>query len=323
VAALADLPDQRIDPLHCFHERNPRTLFAPSWHYEVIAAKLEAVREGCLRRLIINVPPRYLKSHLVSITFPAWCLGYQPSAQILCASYAQELADKLSRDCRRIMMSDWYQRLFPNRLSPRHQAVPEFETTAQGCRLATSVGGVLTGRGADLIIIDDPLKPEEALSQAQRRAANEWFDHTLYCRLNDKRQGGIVLVMLRVHEDDLVGHVMAQDDWELVGPLGRRRRRHRASGSIEAQRQKSSLLTRRWRKPDSNLLYRGRRRACGRSLRAQHLVARIDRLAARGGRYRRAAPVLTSDIHRAIQSEPRSPSSHPEAAAQSDELGGL
>jgi hypothetical protein len=79
----------------------------------------------------------------------------------------------LSRDCRRIMMSDWYQRLFATRLSPQRQAVPEFETTRQGCRLATSVGGVLTGRGADIIVIDDPLKPEEALSQTQRQAANE------------------------------------------------------------------------------------------------------------------------------------------------------
>src|SRR5439155_21455452 len=90
--------------------------------------------------------------------------------------------------------------IFPTRLSPRHQAVPEFETTAQGSRLATSVGGVLTGRGADIIIIDDPLKPEEALSQAQRQAANEWFDHTLYSRLNDKQKGAIVLIMHRLHE---------------------------------------------------------------------------------------------------------------------------
>ena len=92
----------------------------------------------------------------------------------------------------------------------------EFETTAQGCRLATSVGGVLTGRGADFIIIDDPLKPEEALSQAQRQAANEWYDHTLYSRLNDKLSGAIVLIMHRLHEDDLAGHVLAQEDWEVV-----------------------------------------------------------------------------------------------------------
>ena len=201
---------------HCFRELNPRTPFAPSWHHEFIAAKLAAVRAGRVRRLIICVPPRHLKSHLASVAFPAWCLGHDPSAQIVCASYAQDLADKLSRDCRRIVAADWYQRAFPTRLSPQRQAVPEFETTAQGCRLATSVGGVLTGRGADLIIIDDPLKPDEALSQAQRRAANEWFDHTLYSRLNDKRNSAIVLIMHRLHEDDLVGHVLAQEDWEVV-----------------------------------------------------------------------------------------------------------
>jgi len=113
------------------------------------------VRDGRIRRLIISVPPRPLKSHLASVAFPAWCLGHDPSAQILRASYAQDLADKLSRNGRRIVSSDRYQRLFPTRLSPRHQAVPEFETTAKGCRVATSVGG-LTGRGADIIIIDDP-----------------------------------------------------------------------------------------------------------------------------------------------------------------------
>jgi hypothetical protein len=94
--------------------------------------------------------------------------------------------------------------------------VPEFETTAQGCRIATSVGGVLTGRGADIIIIDDPLKPEEALSDAHRESANEWFDHTLYSRLNDKHSGAIVLIMHRLHEDDLAGHVLGQEDWQLV-----------------------------------------------------------------------------------------------------------
>jgi len=184
----------------CFRELNPRTRFLMNWHFEVMAGKLAAVYHGRIRRLIVNVPPRHLKSHLGSVAFPAWCLGHDPSAQILCVSYAQDLADKLSRDCRRIVASDWYQKLFPTRLSAQRQAVPEFETTAQGCRIATSVGGVLTGRGADIIVIDDPLKPEEALSQAQRQAANEWYDHTLYSRLNDKLSGAIVLVMHRLHE---------------------------------------------------------------------------------------------------------------------------
>jgi hypothetical protein len=197
--------------VHCFRELNPRTEFALSWHHELIAAipgtarkgrpsGEEAVRQGRNRRLIINVPPRHLKSHLASVAFPAWCLGHEPGLQIVCASYAQDLADKLSRDCRHILASDSYRQLFATRLSAQRQAVSEFETTAQGCRLATSVGGVLTGRGADIIIIDDPLKPEEALSQAQRQAANDWFDHTLYSRLNDTRTGAIVLIMHRLHE---------------------------------------------------------------------------------------------------------------------------
>src|SRR5438445_3279440 len=200
----------------CFYDLNPQAAFLTNWHIEVIAAKLAAVREGKIRRLIINLPPRHLKSLMASIAFPAWCLGHDPSAQILCVSYAQDLADKLARDCRSIMLSPWYQQIFATRLAPHRQAVQEFLTTRQGYRLATSNGGVLTGRGADIILIDDPLKPEEALSQAQRRAANEWFDHTLYSRLNDKRTGAIVLIMHRLHEDDLAGHVLAQEPWEVV-----------------------------------------------------------------------------------------------------------
>src|SRR5271155_5788676 len=165
---------------------------------------------------LAGLPPRHLKSLLASIAFPAWILGHEPSAQILCVSYAQDLADKWSRDCRRVVASPWYQWLFPTRLAPARQAMAEFETTERGCRIATSVGGVLTGRGADLIVIDDPLKPEEALSDARRQAANDWFDHTLYSRLNDKATGAVVLVMHRLHEDDLVGHVLAQEAWEVL-----------------------------------------------------------------------------------------------------------
>ena len=200
----------------CFSELNPQAAFATNWHLDIIAAKLTKVREGKIRRLIINLPPRHLKSLMASIAFPAWCLGHGPSAQILCVSYAQDLADKLARDCRGIMMSRWYQQVFPTRLAPHRQAVQEFITTRQGYRLATSTGGVLTGRGADIILIDDPLKPEEALSKAQRQAANKWYDHTLYSRQNDKRHGAIVTIMQRLHEDDLIGHLLAQEPWEVL-----------------------------------------------------------------------------------------------------------
>ena len=98
----------------CFFELNPQTAFAMNWHIEVIAAKLTAVRQGKIRRLIINLPPRHLKSLMASIAFPAWCLGHDPSAQILCVSYAQDLADKLARDCRSIMLSPWYSAVLPD-----------------------------------------------------------------------------------------------------------------------------------------------------------------------------------------------------------------
>lgn len=200
----------------CFHELNPQAQFLWNWHIEVLAAKLEACRQGKIRRLIINIPPRHLKSLCASIALPAFWLGHAPATQLMCVSYGQELSDKLARDCRTIVMSQWCQSLFPLRLSSQKQAVQEFVTTAQGFRLATSIGGVLTGRGADVIIIDDPLKPEEALSETQRRNVNEWYDHTLYSRLNDKENGCIILIMQRLHEEDLVGHVLAQEHWEVV-----------------------------------------------------------------------------------------------------------
>jgi hypothetical protein len=133
----------------CFCELNPQTEFLTNWHIEVIAAKLAAVRQGTIRRLIINLPPRHLKSLMASVAFPAWCLGHDPSAQILCVSYAQDLADKLARDCRSVMTSPWYRRIFPTRLAPHRQAVQEFITTRQGYRIATSTGGVLTAHGRE------------------------------------------------------------------------------------------------------------------------------------------------------------------------------
>src|SRR6201981_3224260 len=153
---------------------------------------------------------------MASTAFPAWLLGHSPSAQILCVSYAQDLADKLARDCRGIMMSPWYRQIFPTRLAPHRHAVQEFITTRQGYRLPPSTGAVLTGRGADLILIDDPSKPEEALSDAGRNGTNDWFLNTLYSRLNDKCPGAIVIIMQRLHEDDLVGHVLGQEEWEVL-----------------------------------------------------------------------------------------------------------
>jgi len=200
---------------HAFHELNPATPYLAGRHIELLASKLEACRRGEIRRLIVNLPPRNLKSHCASIAFTAWLLGHNPATQIICASYGQDLADKLARDTRNLMYTAWYRSLFPTRIEERH-AVHDFTTNAMGGRMATSVGGVLTGRGADIIILDDPQKPDEALSEVLRKGVNDWFDNTLMSRLNDKDNGCIIIVMQRLHQEDLVGHVLEYGDWEVL-----------------------------------------------------------------------------------------------------------
>jgi predicted phage terminase large subunit-like protein len=202
--------------VRCFTELYGGVTFLPSWHIEVLAARLQAVREGKVKRLIINIPPRHLKSLAASIALPAWFLGHDPGAAIICATYGQDLSDKFARDCRSLMQSRWYEATFPTRLTSSRAALQELVTTRSGFRLATSVGGVLTGRGADLIIIDDPMKPTDAMSETRRAAVNDWYDGTLYSRLNDKSAGAILVVMQRLHEDDLVGHVLRQEGWEVL-----------------------------------------------------------------------------------------------------------
>jgi predicted phage terminase large subunit-like protein len=195
-------------------ELQPSLAFQPNWHIEVVAAKLDAVRRGEIKRLIITVPPRYLKSICASVCLPAFLLGHDPTTQIICASYGQDLSDKLARDCRALMASPFYRNIFPVRL--RQTALHDFTTEQGGFRMATSVGGVLTGRGADIIIIDDPLKPDEAVSESSRIAVNQWYDNSVRSRLNSKENGCIVIIMQRLHEDDLVGHVLRQEHWEVV-----------------------------------------------------------------------------------------------------------
>jgi len=241
-----------------FYELNSQATFARSPHIEVLATRLAACRRGELRRLTVCLPPRMLKSIAVSVAYPAWLLGHDPSKQIICASYGQDLADKHARDCRTLMMSDFYQALFPRtRLSPEKQSVNDFLTTAQGFRMSTSVGGVLTGRGADIIILDDPLKPDDALSETRRTAANDWFDNTLLSRLNSKETGIIIIVMQRVHQDDLVGHVLDHGNWDVLSlpaiaeedeehlienPFGRRWFRRRAGEALQPERESLETL---------------------------------------------------------------------------------
>lgn len=192
-----------------FGEVAPGSKYLNNWHIDVICDAIMDMYEGCNNRLMINMPPRYMKSLICSIALPAWILGHNPKAQILCVSYNDELADKFAISCRDVMQSDWYRELFPmTRLHQSRQAVNDFATTRGGGRIATSIGGTLTGCGADWIIIDDPQKSVDASSESGRTKLNEWYGSTLYSRLNDKATGKILLVMQRLHQDDLSGHLL-------------------------------------------------------------------------------------------------------------------
>lgn len=186
-----------------------------NWHIEAIACALMDCWRGNIKRLVITLPPRHLKSICASVAFPAWVLGHDPTQRIVCASYSESLAGKHALDCRAVMESDWYRRIFPQtRLSAKKNTELDFMTTQRGSRYSTSVGGTLTGRGGSIIIIDDPLKPDEAFSEVKRAAVNEWYDRTLVSRLDDKRTGVIILIMQRLHLEDLVGHVQSKGrDW--------------------------------------------------------------------------------------------------------------
>ncbi|MBN8531749.1 MAG: phage terminase large subunit [Alphaproteobacteria bacterium] len=204
----------------CVAMVHPGAVFAPSWHLGHLAAWLEAARSGEeeARRLIVTMPPRGLKSLIVSVAWPAWMLGQDPKARILCASYARALAVKHSLDCRMMLQSPWYRELFGGTLLASDQNEKEkFMTTARGFRLATSVEGMVTGEGGDVLIVDDPLTPLQAMSPTARALAVEWFEHSFLSRLDDKRRGVAVVVMQRLHAEDLAGHLLAhRQGWKLL-----------------------------------------------------------------------------------------------------------
>jgi predicted phage terminase large subunit-like protein len=200
-----------------FETVSPGDEFLPNWHLDAMTFAADGVVEGKIKRLITTVPPRHLKSIIFSVALPAYLLGKDPTKRIICVSYSAELAIKHALDFRVVLGSEWYRRVFPKTVVSREKDT-QFETmtTARGYRFATSLGGTLTGRGADLIVLDDPQKPEEALSEALRNSAGQWFDTTLLSRLDSKSEGAVIVVMQRLHEDDLAGRLLGKGAWQLL-----------------------------------------------------------------------------------------------------------
>ncbi|MGY4615478.1 putative phage terminase large subunit-like protein [Bradyrhizobium sp. USDA 4472] len=200
----------------CFLHLNPGTTFLPNWHIRAIAYQLERIRRGEITRLIINMPPRYLKSITASVAFPLFLLGHEPWRRIITISYADDLSAKHASDFRSIAHARFYQRAFP-RMRIARSTEGEVLTTKRGFRKATSVSGTLTGLGGDLIIIDDPQKPIDAQSETRRNTVNQWVTNTLMSRLDNKQTGAVILVMQRVHLDDLSGFLASSsDEWEVL-----------------------------------------------------------------------------------------------------------
>jgi hypothetical protein len=179
----------------------PGVAFSRNWSTEAVAHALNRVVRGETTRLIINIPPRNLKSICASVALPAYLLGHDPTRKIIAVSYSDDLAAKFANDCRAVMQADWYKQTFPGtHIDKAKNTESESRTTERGYRLATSVGGTLTGRGGDIIIIDDPIKPQDAQSKSVRDKIIQWYENTLLSRLDDKVRGAIVIVMQRLRE---------------------------------------------------------------------------------------------------------------------------
>lgn len=179
-----------------------------NWHLDCVCEHLEMTYTGEITRLVINIPPRSLKSNIVSICFPAWVLGHKSYEQFMVASHTQRpLSVKLSNDTRLLMQSAWYKEVFPETVIDKNTE-NVFSTTKNGHRMAVSIGGSPTGLGANYLILDDPNKPDEALSDTIRVKTNEWVDQVFMSRMNDRRTGRLIVVMQRVHENDVTGHLL-------------------------------------------------------------------------------------------------------------------
>jgi len=211
-------PEQRLIDFirHAWHVVEPATEFIPGRHLDAIVEHLEAVTRGQIHNLLINIPPRHMKSLAVSVFWPVWEWIRWPQRRWLFASYAMSLSVRDSLRCRRLIESDWFQQRWGDRfqLTSDQNTKERFENDRTGHRISTSVGGAATGEGGDRVVVDDPHNVTERESDAIRRATLEWWDQTMSTRLNDPKTGARVIVMQRVHEKDLSGHVLKQGGYD-------------------------------------------------------------------------------------------------------------
>src|SRR6266566_2467317 len=193
--------------------------FELAHHHELIVSKLEAVERGQISRLMIFLPPRHGKSLITSTIFPAWYLGRRPNRHIIFDTYGQELSDDFGRRVRNFVIDPIHQAIFPDcRFAEDSTAAHRFNTVKGGAYYAVGRGGPITGRGAHLLLIDDPIKDrDEANSETIRKSLHEWFASVAYTRLMPG--GAIIIIQTRWHEDDLAGWLLrdhVSENWDVL-----------------------------------------------------------------------------------------------------------
>ena len=215
--------------LHYFFKRfawpalQPATPFKDNWHIQAICEHLEAIKSGEIKKLLVNMPFRMLKSSIISHAFPAWDWIDNPSRQFLTASYAKDIATRDAVDSRRIIESADYQRAFGDRfmMTGDQNVKGRYENDKRGMRTVTSTDGAGTGFGGDIRIVDDPVSAKEADSALALAHSIEWWKGTMATRANDPSTGAAIVVHQRLNPNDLTGYLLAEEEgWEhLVLPF--------------------------------------------------------------------------------------------------------
>ena len=198
-----------------FRELHPRAQFHNNQYINLLADRLKTCARGDIRRLIINIPPRSLKSHSASVALPIWILGRRPDAKIMSITGSRDLANDLESGTMRLLASPRLHAVFPHLQAKLSDHV--ITTSYGGVRISAVTNRTLLGRGADIIIVDDPMTAKQAQDETARKLATEWFDTEVIQRLNDRAKGVVIVVMQRLHADDLCGHLIAgHGEWEVL-----------------------------------------------------------------------------------------------------------
>lgn len=217
---LAEDADRLAEDFRAFiraawHVLEPSNPFVANWHIDAMCDHLAAARTGEIRQLLINIPPRHMKSMTVAVLWPVWLWATNPALRFLTASYADDAVTRDTKKSRRLLQSDWFRLYWPAlQLVRDANRADRYENTATGHRIAATVGGKGgTGEGGDILILDDPQQPTIAGSATQRQKAIDWYRDTLASRFNDPRTYVQIVIMQRLHENDLAGYLLEQGGW--------------------------------------------------------------------------------------------------------------